>query len=85
MRNSRRSKNKNRTKFNFKFITFKKHTLFFSIKIMSLVSNILLFKLFLGKPPGLEKQQIKQKINVPPYKIISIIDNIILVFILLSR
>ena len=52
---------------------------------MSLVSNILLFKLFPGKTPGSEKQQIKQKINVPPYKIISIIDNIILLFILLSR
>ena len=33
---------------------------------MSLVSNILLFKLFPGKTPGSEKQQIKQNKNVPP-------------------
>ena len=41
-------------------------------------------KLFCGKTPGSEKQQIKQKINVPPYKIVSRIDNIILLSLLLS-
>ena len=60
-----------------------KHNLFFSIKIISFVS-IIWFKLLGGKTPGSEKQQIKQKINVPPYKIVSRIDNIILLSLLLS-
>ena len=54
-----------------------KHNLFFSTKIISFVSNIL-NKLFCGKTPGSEKQQIKQKIKVPKYNIDSIINNIIL-------
>ena len=41
------------------------------------MSNIL-NKLFCGKTPGSEKQQIKQKIKVPKYNIDSIINNIIL-------